>query len=1368
MILSELLVTEINQTVLAILALLDKDIDLAIFINNVKMAFCPDIEEKLFDSAISDLIKKDCVYINENAQISIKPALRAATFWDALRHRDKDKIVQTANTIRKACVTNTLPGIKNNPGSSLLELLTEEPNEDNLYFPNDFNDPDFRSAMPGIHFDEDAIGGLSQKAQLIIFKLTHRLHTLTFNRIIPKASTQKMYAFFSKASWLKSEIFIEECSHLLAEHFILAGDFERAKTYLQLSKSPESDGIKAVMLYLFHGHEAALPIFRNSLNLIRADKSKKQTTFDTIADPFYFISLIREGTEKSLLEAKNHLKVIARKEAYFESSYKHLIGLYNAKSFSNFDKEFILKSVIESDSEMDRWFGCFTCAWLKIVNNEIIDVLNNTIIATDNPSLKMLHGESIRLKKSFEHQLTEDEQNKLNQWNDNFTLPMYDMIHLHAHWEIVLSELTKALNLDGNFIYEGCNRLIWEFTIYSEEKFAVQGREQSKLKSGKWSSGKIIDCSKFNYGVKPFPDYYTPQDQKTIEHFKTINPWHSGSKDEDWSIFATLVGHPAVYNAADVENPVEILKGEPVLVMSEDNDEINLTFRPAFNGHRFFIDPEGDYRLRVYEYSLAQIKTAEILDKQKVFPPAALEKLKKTLKSLSNQMAVHTSIAGTESLTQTASVTAGSNIYSRILPKGDTLSVKFIVKPFGEQGPSFLPAQGHPDVFTMIAGQKLHTKRDLKEEAARFESLIVNCPSLLSLSSNEYEKVCKTAEESLQTLLELQESEATILEWPEKHRYKKINKAGFSDLRFNINKHNEWFEVSGELNICEEKVLELKELISLYDGKSKFIAIGTDEFIAITDDLKKRIEDLKAYTEANDNKLLIHSLAVPALENFFSDIEHVTFDKSWKEAIGKFKNTGNLRFEKPENLKAKLREYQLEGFHWLSKLAYLGMGACLADDMGLGKTVEALTIILSRASKGAAFVLAPTSVCQNWYSECKRFTPTLNPILFGPSDRKQTIENLAPYDLVICSYGILQKEIAMLSPINWTTVVLDEAQAIKNMSTGRSQAAMMLRGEFKMLMTGTPIENHLGELWNLFRFLNPGLLGSLNSFIDKYSNPIQIDGDSLARNRLKNLVQPFILRRTKDQVLKNLPPRTEITLQVDLSPEELALYESHRRDAVDKIKNNPNENKAIVVLAEIMKLRRLCCNPSLVAPELKIKSSKLSLLESIVDDLKDNGHKALIFSQFVDHLTIVRDMFDQKNLTYKYLDGSTPVKQRTKAIDEFQDGEADFFLISLRAGGLGLNLTAADYVIHLDPWWNPAVEDQASDRAHRIGQTRPVTIYRLITSNTIEEKIVQLHGKKRGLADDLLKGTDLSGKISTKELFELINKSAVSSQSNLS
>jgi SNF2 family DNA or RNA helicase len=315
---------------------------------------------------------------------------------------------------------------------------------------------------------------------------------------------------------------------------------------------------------------------------------------------------------------------------------------------------------------------------------------------------------------------------------------------------------------------------------------------------------------------------------------------------------------------------------------------------------------------------------------------------------------------------------------------------------------------------------------------------------------------------------------------------------------------------------------------------------------------------------------------------------------------------------------------------------------------------------------------------------------------------------------------------------------------------------MQLQGEFRVATTGTPIENHLGELWNLFTFLNPGLLGSFQRFNEKYTVPITRNNDNERRQQLRRLIQPFILRRRKEEVLEELPPKTEVTLTVELSPAERAFYEALRQHALESIDDSEGPNRRFQILAELMKLRQAACHPRLVDPTVEIASSKLELLGETVRELRENGHKALIFSQFVRHLRIVEQWMIENEIPYQYLDGSTPGPKRDEAVQAFQRGEGDVFLISLKAGGTGLTLTAADYVLHLDPWWNPAVEDQASDRAHRIGQQRPVTVYRFVSENTIEEKIVKLHAEKRDLADSLLAGTEQSASLSADDLLDLI------------
>jgi len=404
-------------------------------------------------------------------------------------------------------------------------------------------------------------------------------------------------------------------------------------------------------------------------------------------------------------------------------------------------------------------------------------------------------------------------------------------------------------------------------------------------------------------------------------------------------------------------------------------------------------------------------------------------------------------------------------------------------------------------------------------------------------------------------------------------------------------------------------------------------------------------------------------------------------------------------------------------------------------------------------------VVAPTSVCFNWLEELPKFAPTLTPhTLHSANDRDGLINSLDRMDILICSYNLLHQEGETLLNKKWEMVILDEAQAIKNYETKRWKFATQLNTRCRVALTGTPIENHLGELWSIFQFLNPGLLGNLKHFQERFAGPIEKNKDPIAKRALRALVSPYILRRTKTEVLTELPSKIEQSVLIEPTSEEAAFYEAVRLKALERINQLDTEkgSKRFSILAEISRLRQACCSASLLDESITFESSKISTFMSMVKDLIDNRHKVLVFSQYVRYLSKIKEALSAEEISYQYLDGSTPMHERQSAVKAFQSGTGDLFLISLKAGGTGLNLTAADYVIILDPWWNPAVEDQAADRAHRMGQQRPVTVYRLIMKNTIEEKIVALHKSKKDLATDLLSGSDMSGKITEDDLIQLI------------
>jgi superfamily II DNA or RNA helicase len=449
----------------------------------------------------------------------------------------------------------------------------------------------------------------------------------------------------------------------------------------------------------------------------------------------------------------------------------------------------------------------------------------------------------------------------------------------------------------------------------------------------------------------------------------------------------------------------------------------------------------------------------------------------------------------------------------------------------------------------------------------------------------------------------------------------------------------------------------------------------------------------------------------------------------------------------PPGLRANLRPYQQEGLHWLQFLREYNLAGILADDMGLGKTVQTLAHLLLEKESGRAdspsLVVAPTSLMTNWRQEAERFAPGLRCLILHGLDRKQHFEKLRDYDLIVTSYPLLPRDESVLLKEQFHLVVLDEAQYIKNPKTKYAQIVCQLRARHHLCLTGTPMENHLGELWSIFNFLLPGFLGDETRFRKVFRNPIENGGDAQRRQVLARRIGPFLLRRRKDEVAAELPPKTEIVHKVELSGAQRDLYETIRLAMHTKVRAAVDEKGIsrvhIIILDALLKLRQVCCDPRLVkleAARAVRESAKLELLMDLLPEMLAEGRRILLFSQFTSMLALIQQELARAGIKYALLTGDTA--DRGTPISQFQDGNVPLFLISLKAGGTGLNLTAADTVIHYDPWWNPAVENQATDRAHRIGQTKSVFVYKFITVGTVEEKILALQQRKSGLVEGLL------------------------------
>ncbi len=952
------------------------------------------------------------------------------------------------------------------------------------------------------------------------------------------------------------------------------------------------------------------------------------------------------------------------------------------------------------------------------------------------------------------------------------TISLVDLIEPEPVWERSLSAITQLVSVDPprpEAVPES-ERIIWELnTRY--QSVSLEAFQQKRKGSG-WTKGRKVARQRlYEQFNEPAFAFLSDQDReicRALEMFSERN--YRGYSEtyfnfDDLRAARALVGHPRVFPEGDRDSPLEIVEQPPqLIVVEEDDGRISLSLEPkprrADEGFRMIAD--GPRRLAMVFFSDQHLKLHNILGGKLKVPASAASRVVEAIQPVASLVSVHSEIGGQASGGEV--VDADSQPHAHLLPYQDGLRAEFFVRPFGDDGPFCRPGQGGPNVFANIGGRSMTARRDLAEELRRQEDVIGACPELTARAENDMSICLPSPIEALETLIELEDlvaQQRIVLHWPQGRSLNLAGRASASQLQVHIRKDRDWFAASGNLKVNKSLSLDMMKLINLVEASpARFVRLDDGRFLALTEQLRRRIEELGAYGDrrSNQNKLRFPRVRAAVLEDLGESIK-IKSDTHWKNWVRRMREAADVRPKTPSTLQTELRDYQHEGFRWLARLAAWGVGGCLADDMGLGKTIQALALLLNRAADGPALVVAPTSVVFNWVNEARRFAPTLNVRVFGVGDRSALLKKLGPRDLVVCSYGLLHSEAKRIQSQSWHTVVLDEAQAIKNMATRRSRAAMGLEADFRLIMTGTPLENHLGELWNLLEFINPGLLGSLESFQHRFAVPIERDGCRETRRRLKKLIQPFILRRTKSQVLEELPPRTEVTLQVELSDEEAAFYEALRQRAIKKLADvGDGRSQHLKILAEIMRLRRACCHPRLVLDDCGIAGSKLALFSETLDELLDNHHKVLVFSQFVGHLSILRDELDRKGVSYHYLDGSTPARHRKQRVEAFQAGEGDVFLISLKAGGQGLNLTAADYVIHMDPWWNPAVEDQASDRAHRLGQQRPVTIYRLITQGTIEHRITQLHASKRDLADSLLEGTDMSGKLSAEQLLKLIRE----------
>jgi superfamily II DNA or RNA helicase len=556
----------------------------------------------------------------------------------------------------------------------------------------------------------------------------------------------------------------------------------------------------------------------------------------------------------------------------------------------------------------------------------------------------------------------------------------------------------------------------------------------------------------------------------------------------------------------------------------------------------------------------------------------------------------------------------------------------------------------------------------------------------------------------------------------------------------------DWFELHGQVDFGGMAASLPAVLTAARKGEA-FVRLDDGSYGLLPDEWLARSMRMATLGEAHDDHIRFRPSQAALIDAWLAEQPQVTWDEPFARLRDELTHfTGISPEDPPPSFEGALRGYQQDALGWFSFLRRFGFGGCLADEMGLGKTVMVLAALearrLTHAANGTAtpsLIVVPRSLVFNWQQEAARFAPHLRLLDATGSQRRQVLETIGGHDVVIVTYGTLRRDIEMLKGIAFDYVILDEAQAIKNATTAAARAARLLHGQHRLALSGTPVENHLGELWSLFEFLNPGLLGSAAAFTG--ARAVDASNDDGTLTLIERGLRPFILRRTKEQVASELPARTEQTLHCDLEPAQRKIYDSlraHYRASLLGATGRGDAQSTVHVLEALLRLRQAACHPGLIDPaHAGGPSAKLDLLVPRLQELVEDGRKVLVFSQFTSLLALLRDRLDGSGLAYEYLDGRT--RDREARVRRFQEGPSPLFLISLKAGGLGLNLTAADYVFLLDPWWNPAVEAQAIDRAHRIGQTRAVFAYRLIARDTVEEKVLELQAGKRQLADAVVR-----------------------------
>ena len=943
---------------------------------------------------------------------------------------------------------------------------------------------------------------------------------------------------------------------------------------------------------------------------------------------------------------------------------------------------------------------------------------------------------------------------------------MTGRIHRRDKWEIIFSDIREKA-AEKKSRYGG--RIVYFFEGLRLK--AIIGEKRSK--DGDWDKGTLYTRNEFT-ALKY--EEMNATDIKIAAALRKLDERRNQDLPEVPVILPLLLGSDRIFVGSYYERPYTPAMVEvesPWLSFQAAGMEIKISSNvpvpdpPGASVPESVVTLDGDGVYHVIPMSPEQRIVIDGMLKTGSIPSSALASLRQTLEKLDGLVELHTDLDDLGRMEERE----GSPVLAvRVKPSENDYEMTVQAAPLQEGLARFSPGEGDASAYDTLEGHTVAIRRDLVGEYENYDILRSFFETEIGIPYESYQTARLSTSEHLLALLSFvhDNPQSFFMEWPEGEilKFKDISES--KDVDISVTTNVNWFEVEGSIQLSGKK-RTLEEILAMWKNSDVegYLRVGEREYARMSKTLQKHLAAISELGKPDKKgRISVPSIQVGTLAKVLGDEGglHAEMDEGFKNLLSRMEEAYKSSPELPEGLNATLRDYQLQGYQWMARLDSWGAGACLADDMGLGKTVQALAFLLHKKESGPSLVVAPKSVVPNWATETERFAPSLKVVILNElQNRKAALESAAAGDLFLVSYGVLVTSVDILKAVNWNVVCLDEAHQIKNRTTRMSQAAMSLQAGSRIILTGTPVQNHLGELWNLMQFINPGLLGHWTAFKDKYINGPEMD--DYKRELLKGLTQPFILRRTKEEVLGELPDKVSYEHMVHLTSTEMAVYEEARQLLEVKYKKHKTKAERAMVqdvkvefFAELTRLRLMANAMELVNSGWKGGSSKVDALKDIMSTLMDGGdNRVIIFSQFTSFLDIIGRMLTKEGYKYLYLDGSTSLKERKMLVTKFQAGLCPIFLVSLKAGGLGLNLTAANYVIIADPWWNPAIEKQAEDRAHRMGQERAVTIIRLVAQHTIEEKILRLHETKKELSDAILEGTDRSHKLSMDDVLDMVS-----------